>query len=220
MNREKLKSKVERYCKNNLELRLICDGLFCPDCPLYIKNNDEERCARDDDEVKEVLGEVWAETHGYVKKEKLRPKVNEEFIDNLAALLQRGATFSVIKNVICCEGELWMGQDDQEDNWYRWLKENLFVEDTEDEELEQSNEETESTVPINLGEVQSQEQFPFDDIPVSDLTIPIPQPTTPELKWGFLKETLKVLIQEERSQAQKEAYQKILKIIDGFDGVA
>lgn len=166
MNREKLKSKVERYCKNNLELRLICDGLFCPDCPLYIKNNDEERCARDDDEVKEVLGEVWAETHGYVKKE------------------------------------------------------NLFVEDTEDEELEQSNEKTESTVPINLGEVQSQEQFPFDDIPISDLTIPIPRPTTPELKWGFLKETLKVLIQEERSQAQKEAYQKILKIMDGFDGVA
>lgn len=99
-------------------------------------------------------------------------------------------------------------------------KENLFVEDTEDEELEQSNEKTESTVPINLGEIQSQEQFPFDDIPISDLTIPIPRPTTPELKWGFLKETLKVLIQEERSQAQKEAYQKILKIMDGFDGVA
>lgn len=98
--------------------------------------------------------------------------------------------------------------------------EKTYIEAKEDEELEQSNEKTESTVPINLGEIQSQEQFPFDDIPISDLTIPIPRPTTPELKWGFLKETLKVLIQEERSQAQKEAYQKILKIMDGFDGVA
>lgn len=77
-----------------------------------------------------------------------------------------------------------------------------------------------TSVKAKIGEVQSQEQFPFDDIPISDLTIPIPRPTTPELKWGFLKETLKVLIQEERSQAQKEAYQKILKIMDGFDGVA
>ncbi|WP_305153368.1 DUF3310 domain-containing protein [uncultured Dubosiella sp.] len=71
MSREELKNKVEKYCGNNLRLRLICAGLFCPDCPLYIKNNDEERCARGDDEVKEILGEVWAESHGYVKKEKI-----------------------------------------------------------------------------------------------------------------------------------------------------
>lgn len=141
MNREEKKEWLKKH-KDRIEIRFNCGGIDCSNCPFL------GTICGVNKEMDDILFEVFAEEHGYVKKEDLRPKVNEEFIDNLAALLQRGATFSVIKNVIGCEGELWMGQDDQEDNWYRWLKENLFVEDTEDEELEQSNEKTENTEPI------------------------------------------------------------------------
>lgn len=206
MNREELNSKVEKYCKNNLKLILMCGGLFCPDCPLYIKNNDEERCARGDDEVKEVLEEVWAEAHGYIKKEDLRPKVNEEFIDNLVALLQREATFSVIKNVIGCEGELWMGEEDQEDNWYKWIMKNLFIEDTEED--------------VNALTYTPSKQGKYTDNDGK----PIPQELSSiscvvkiKDKWDYLKDTLKVIYKQETCISKKDAYKKVIKIMEEYE---
>lgn len=206
MNREELKSKVERYCKNNLELRLICDGLFCPDCPLYIKNNDEERCARDDDEVKEVLGEVWAESNGYVKKEDLRPKVNEVFVEDLAYLLQRGATFDVIRVVIGLERELWMGQDDQEDNWYKWIMKNLFVEDTE-----------KYVNDLTYTPSKPEKYTDNDGKPIPQELSSISCVVKIKDKWDYLKDTLKVIYEQETCISKKDAYKKVIKIMEEYE---
>lgn len=156
MSREELKNKVEKYCGNNLKLRLMCGGLFCQDCPLYIKNNDEERCARGDDEVKEVLEEVWAESHGYVKKEDLRPKINVEDTEK-----------------------------DVNDLTYTPSKPNKYTDN--DGKL----------IPQELSSISCV-------VKIKD-------------KWDYLKDTLKVIYEQETCISKKDAYKKVIKIMEEYE---
>lgn len=186
MEREEFKKKLIENYKSKIKVKFDCKWTKCNECPFY-----NRVCPSDDDMYQKVMEEAWAEIHGYIKKEDLRPKVNEEFIDNLVALLQRGATFSVINNVIDCEGELWMGQDDQEDNWYKWIMKNLFVEDTE--------------------------KVVNDSKPISQELSSISCVVKIKDKWDYLKDTLKVIYEQETCISKKDAYKKVIKIMEEYE---
>ncbi|WP_300924059.1 hypothetical protein [uncultured Dubosiella sp.] len=80
MNREELKNIIKSEFKDAIKLDFDCSGKYegCSDCPLYKVNNGEYvyNCSGINAD-QELLGEAWAEAHGYIKKEDLRPKVNE-----------------------------------------------------------------------------------------------------------------------------------------------
>ena len=65
MNREEKKKWLEEY-KNKIVMKFDCGGIGCGNCPFA-----DTRCGTDK-ESRDLLEEVWAEAHGYVKKEKVK----------------------------------------------------------------------------------------------------------------------------------------------------
>ncbi|WP_300924124.1 hypothetical protein [uncultured Dubosiella sp.] len=109
----------------------------------------------------------------------------------MAYLLQRGATFDVIRVVIGLKRELWMGEEDQEDNWYKWIMKNLFVEDTE--------------------------KVVNDSKPISQELSSISCVVKIKDKWDYLKDTLKVIYEQETCISKKDAYKKVIKIMEEYE---
>lgn len=72
MTREEKINIIKTKFKDAIKLDFDCSGKYegCPDCPLFKTNNGEYvyNCSEIDAD-QELLGEAWAESRGYVKRE-------------------------------------------------------------------------------------------------------------------------------------------------------
>lgn len=120
MNEEKVKEFSER-------LYVSCCAAPCDNCPLF-----EEECGGADrkdpalGEIQEKLGELWAEAHGFTKKEEF-PKINEEFLEKMARYMDSTATKTDLK-LKGISVEDWMSEFDTEPNFVLNVNEN-FIDD-------------------------------------------------------------------------------------------
>lgn len=147
------------------KLLIKCNELPCCYCPIAKECNEYYIDTGEGTVSQERLGEIWAEAHGYVKKEEV-PTVNEEFLGKLA----RYMGFYVSDYGIGGVGmptEDWMGEADQEDKWLNRLKENLFVDGNE--MVEESEEkmvefDTEPNFVLNVNENFIDDIYRFLDV--------------------------------------------------------
>lgn len=145
------------------KLLIKCNELPCCYCPIAKECNEYYIDTGEGTVSQERLGEIWAEAHGYVKKEEV-PTVNEEFLGKLA----RYMGFYVSDYGIGGVGmptEDWMGEADQEDKWLNRLKENLFfdgkVEESKEEKVES---DTEPNFVLNVNENFIDDIYRFLDV--------------------------------------------------------
>lgn len=159
MNEEKVKEFSER-------LYVSCCAAPCDNCPLF-----EEECGGADrkdpalGEIQEKLGELWAEAHGFTKKEEF-PKINEEFLEKMARYMDSTATKTDLKQK-GISGEDWMSEPGNKEDWKNWLKENLFVgtaEKVEESEEEKGEFDTEPNFVLNVNENFIDDIYRFLDV--------------------------------------------------------
>lgn len=74
MNKEEIKNIIKSEFIDTMDLDFDCRVKYksCSKCPLYEEKNGESvyHCSEFYEDVgQEILGEAWAESHGYAKKE-------------------------------------------------------------------------------------------------------------------------------------------------------
>lgn len=159
MNEEKVKEFSER-------LYVSCCAAPCDNCPLF-----EEECGGADrkdpalGEIQEKLGELWAEAHGFTKKEEF-PKINEEFLEKMARYMDSTATKTDLK-LKGISVEDWMSEPGNKEDWKNWFKENHFVDGNE--MVEESEEkmvefDTEPNFVLNVNENFIDDIYRFLDV--------------------------------------------------------
>lgn len=162
---------IKTKFKDAAKLDFDCSVKYqkCSDCPLCKKENDNDvyYCSGICDD-QELLGEIWAESHGYIKKEEILPKVNARFIEDLAKILESCCWETVVTNSKCLKYTL-VNEKGCRVQWEEWLKDNLFVKDTE--MVETSNEEITEPVktesdPINPSHYQQGDMQTIEKIMV------------------------------------------------------
>lgn len=147
------------------KLLIKCNELPCCYCPIAKECNEYYIDTGEGTVSQERLGEIWAEAHGYVKKEEV-PTVNEEFLGKLARYMDSTATKTDLKQK-GISGEDWMSEPGNKEDWKNWLKENLFVgtaEKVEESEEEKGEFDTEPNFVLNVNENFIDDIYRFLDV--------------------------------------------------------
>lgn len=147
------------------KLLIKCNELPCCYCPIAKECNEYYIDTGEGTVSQERLGEIWAEAHGYVKKEEV-PTVNEEFLGKLARYMDSTATKTDLKQK-GISGEDWMSEPGNKEDWKNWLKENLFVgtaEKIEESEEEKGEFDTEPNFVLNVNENFIDDIYRFLDV--------------------------------------------------------
>ncbi|WP_305131101.1 hypothetical protein [uncultured Dubosiella sp.] len=147
------------------KLLIKCNELPCCYCPIAKECNEYYIDTGEGTVSQERLGEIWAEAHGYVKKEEV-PTVNEEFSGKLARYMDSTATKTDLKQK-GVSGEDWMSEPGNKEDWKNWLKENLFVgtaEKVEESEEEKGEFDTEPNFVLNVNENFIDDIYRFLDV--------------------------------------------------------
>ncbi|WP_348688270.1 hypothetical protein [uncultured Dubosiella sp.] len=147
------------------KLLIKCNELPCCYCPIAKECNEYYIDTGEGAVSQERLGEIWAEAHGYVKKEEV-PTVNEEFLGKLARYMDSTATKTDLKQK-GISGEDWTSEPGNKEDWKNWLKENLFVgtaEKVEESEEEKGEFDTEPNFVLNVNENFIDDIYRFLDV--------------------------------------------------------